>query len=115
MTNTISTILDEYLKKNLEKYYGGNKNILPKISKNDADSLKKHGYKLSRSQTSRRIALKKAAKSRGTLSVLKRVNLIRNYSKSVPINYEKLSSDVEYLKKQYAKEKIKKLHSKDNK
>jgi hypothetical protein len=107
MNSEIFTILDKYLKKNLEKHYGGG-GVLPKISKSEEESLTKHGYKLSKSPTSRRKALKKATKSRGTLAVLRRVNLIRNYSKSVPINYDKLSSDVDYLKKQYKKEKIKK-------
>ena len=111
MNSEISNILDEYLKKNLEKYHGGGK-VLPEISKSEEDSLSKHGYKLSKSPISRRKALKRAARSRGTLAVLKRVNLIRNYSKSVPKNYDKLSSDVEYLKNQYAKEKIKKSKKK---
>jgi hypothetical protein len=86
--------------------------ILPPISVLRQDSLKKYGYKLSKSPLARRRALKKAARSRGTLQVLKRVNLIGNYSKSVPDNYQKLRSDVEYLKKQYAKEKLKSFKKK---
>lgn len=83
--------------------------ILPPISKSKEDSLSKYGYKLSKSPLARRRALKKAARSRGTLAVLKRVNLIGNYSKSVPVNYDKLRADVEFLKDEYAKEKIEKI------
>ena len=87
------------------------KNILPPISKSKSDSLSKYGYRLSKSPLARRRALKKAARSRGTLSVLKRVNLIGNYSKSVPVNYDKLRADVEFLKDEYAKEKIEKIRA----
>jgi hypothetical protein len=87
------------------------KNFLPPISKSKSDSLSKYGYRLSKSPLARRRALKKAARSRGTLSVLKRVNLIGNYSKSVPVNYDKLRADVEFLKDEYAKEKIEKIRA----
>lgn len=87
------------------------KNILPPISKSKSDSLSKYGYRLSKSPLARRRALKKAARSRGTLSVLKRVNLIGNYSKSIPVNYDKLRADVEFLKDEYAKEKIEKIRA----
>ena len=90
----------------------GSDNILPPISKLKKDSLSRFGYRLSKSKSSRKNALKKATRSRGTLTVLKRVNLIGNYSKSNPINYEKLRSDVEFLKNEYAKEKIKKIKKK---
>jgi len=83
--------------------------LLPKLSMSKEDSLSRYGYKLSKSPNSRKRALKKAARSRGTLSVLRRVNLISNYSKSVPINYDKLREDVEYLKNIYAVEKINKV------
>ena len=87
------------------------KNILPPISKSKEDSLSKYGYRLSKSPLARKRALKKAARSRGTLTVLKRVNLIGNYSKSIPINYDKLRADVEYLKDEYAKEKLEKIRA----
>ncbi len=138
----MSNIIDEYLHKSFQKYLRKNKdnqeitdeqsndhssvrverplhylskgsdNILPPISKLKKDSLSRFGYKLSKTKSSRKKALKKAARSRGTLTVLKRVNLIGNYSKSNPINYEKLRSDVEFLKNEYAKEKIKKIKKK---
>jgi hypothetical protein len=76
---------------------------LPKIENSGA--LGKFGYSLDKSANSRRQSLKKASKKFGTLTVLKRTNLIRNYSKSVPSNYKKLSDDVNYMKKLYAKEK----------
>lgn len=126
--NELKFIIDSYLKENLNKLQitkeshlipeqvGGDiliggkvpksKRILPPISTLKSDSLSKYGYKLSKSPIARHRALKKAARSRGTLAVLKRVNLIGNYSKSVPDNYDKLRSDVEFLKDEYAKEKL---------
>jgi hypothetical protein len=77
--------------------------ILPKPDPNM--SLGKYGYSLSRNVSDRRKSLKKASKKIGTLNVLRRTNLIRNYSKSVKNNYKKLSDDVEYLKREYSKEK----------
>ena len=76
---------------------------LPKIENQGA--LGKYGYSLDKSATSRRKSLKKASKKYGTLEVLRRTNLIRNYSKAVPSNYKKLSADVNYMKSLYAKEK----------
>lgn len=121
--NELKFIIDSYLKDNFNKrknellpeQIGGDimiggkvskKRILPPISSNKSESLSKYGYKLSKSPNARHRALKKAARSRGTLAVLKRVNLISNYSKSVPLNHDKLRSDVEYLKDEYAKEKL---------
>lgn len=76
---------------------------LPPLDKNL--SLSRFGYKLDKPEKTRRSSLKKASKKYSTISVLKRVNLIRNYSKSIPENYDKLSNDVDYLKKQYAIDK----------
>jgi hypothetical protein len=116
--NELKDILDTYLKESLRRtleendQLGGkssvpkSRRILPPISTSKSDSLSKYGYKLSKSPLARKRALKRAARSRGTLAVLKRVNLIGNYSKSVPDNYNKLRADVEYLKDEYAKEKL---------
>jgi len=76
---------------------------LPPLDKNL--SLSRFGYKLDKPEKTRRSSLKKASKKYSTISVLKRVNLIRNYSKSIPENYDKLSNDVDYLKKQYSIDK----------
>jgi hypothetical protein len=80
--------------------------ILPKL--NPKVSLSKFGYSLNKSAIVRKKSLKKASKKYGTLEVLRRTNLIRNYTKSVPDNYKKLSADVEYMKNIYAKEKLNK-------
>jgi len=122
--NELNFIIDSYLKESLKKYHkqhyeqnggdiliGGKSTVirtLPPLSKKKSMSLSKYGYTLTKSSINRQKALKKAAKVRGTLSVLKRVNLISNYSKSVPKNHSKLRSDVEYLKNKYAKEKLSK-------
>lgn len=76
---------------------------LPPID--DKPDLKQYGYSLSISSENRRKALRKAAREEGILPILRRVNLIRNYTKSVPHNYAKLSKDVDYLKELYAEKK----------
>ena len=105
----IENIIDIHLKKSYNKIinqYGGQ---LPPIDNSKKASLKKYGYKLSKSTLSRKRALKRAAKSKGTLPVLKRINLIANYSKSHKDNYDRLRADVDFLKKTYAKEKLQKI------
>ena len=77
--------------------------VLPPIG--NEMHLSDYGYSLQKLKKQRRGSLKKASKKEGTLAVLRRINLIRNYSKSVPVNYSKLSQDVEFMKKTYAKEK----------
>lgn len=69
--------------------------------------LSDYGYALRKSPRQRQASLRKASKKNGTLSTLLRVNLIRNYT-AVPDNKKKLTADVEYMKKLYAKEKSKK-------
>jgi hypothetical protein len=72
----------------------------------DEFHLSDYGYTLHNSDKERKSSLKKASKGeKSALPVLKRVNLIRNYTKSVPENYFKLSKDVEFLKQEYKKEK----------
>ena len=70
----------------------------------DEIHLSKYGYSLKDSKMSRQKSLKKASKKHGTLKVLKRTNLIANYT-AVPENKEKLREDVEFLKEEYAQEK----------
>jgi len=68
-------------------------------------SLRKYGYSLQKPAKSRTNSLKRASKAYGSLKVLRHVNLIRNYSRSVPVNYKKLSTDVEVMKKEYKRSK----------
>jgi len=103
----IKNIIELHLEQSFNKIQNGG--LLPKIDSSKKASLSKYGYKLSKSSLSRKRALKRAARSKGTLRVMRRVNLIRNYSKSVPKNYDKLSADVDFLKNEYAKYKLKKL------
>ncbi len=78
--------------------------LLPKPE--PAGTLSKFGYELSKKQQSRHSSLKRASKKYGTLQVLKRVNLIRNLTTpALTSNKKKLSSDVKFMKKIYAKEK----------
>jgi hypothetical protein len=69
---------------------------LPKIS--SKMSLGDFGYELKYSFETRKKALNKAIKKHGLIKVLKRISLIRNYSKSVTRNYNKYTKDLEYLK-----------------
>ncbi len=74
--------------------------ILPKLDKEM--HLGTYGYYLDKSISERRDALRQASKVYGDLKVLRRLNLIRNYSEWHQENYAKLSTDVEYLKTRYA-------------
>ena len=68
--------------------------------------LSDYGYTLHKNEKERKASLKKASQGeKSALPVLRRVNLLRNYTKSVPENYLKLSKDVEFLKQEYKKEK----------
>lgn len=71
--------------------------------------LSKYGYDLAETKMSRQKSLKKASKKHGTLTVLRRTNLIANYSKWNEKNYDKLKQDVEFLKDEYAKEKMSRM------
>lgn len=83
--------------------------LLPKPDK--SNTLSRFGYSLSHKSTSRHTSLKSASKKYGTLPVLKRLNLIRNLT--VPEkNKKKLSQDVDYMKKVYAREKARRQQSK---
>lgn len=75
---------------------------LPPISKKPSDSLSQYGYKLSKPASDRHNALDAAAKDKGVVAVTKRLNLIRNYTAPSP-NKNKLSKDVEYMKKKSKK------------
>jgi hypothetical protein len=55
---------------------------------------------------SRQASLKKASKKNGSLRVLRRLNLIRNLT-AVEKNKKKMSTDIDFLKKEYKKEKKK--------
>ncbi len=82
------------------------KKTLPELD--DKMPLSRYGYTLKNPAEKRQKSLKRASKDYSTLSVLRRVNLIRNYSKAVKPNYKKLSTDVDFMKKEYSKEKSKK-------
>jgi hypothetical protein len=69
---------------------------LPKI-KTDM-SLGEYGYELKISFEKRQTALKKAVKVYGVIKIIKRLSLIRNYSKSNKTNYNKYTKDIEFLK-----------------
>jgi hypothetical protein len=77
--------------------------LLPPLS--DNVHLSNFGYSLHNTKQNRQSSLKKASKKHGTLKVLKRTNLIANYSQWNKDNYKKLRQDVEFLKKEYATEK----------
>jgi hypothetical protein len=71
----------------------------------DEGLLSEKGYSLKKSQSQRRVSLKKASKDNGTLKVLKHLNAIRTLQKSNPTNYYKLDKDVKFIQKEYRKEK----------
>ncbi len=67
--------------------------------------LSNYGYSLKDTKQERQKSLKKASKKHSTLKVLKRTNLIANYSQWNEQNYKKLRQDVEFLKHEYENEK----------
>lgn len=77
--------------------------ILPPLG--DDIHLSNFGYSLKNTKQERQKSLKKASKKHGTLKVLKRTNLIANYSQWNEDNYNKLRQDVEFLKSEYNTEK----------
>jgi len=79
------------------------KRILPAPGKDM--SLRKYGYSTKKSSRQRRRSLKMASKDIGTLPVLRRTVLIANYSKWNEQTEKKMRDDIEYLKKEYKKEK----------
>lgn len=83
-------------------------NKLPPIDSNI--HLSDFDYSLDKSDKLRKTSLKRASKSNGTLPVLRRLNLIRNYT-SIKSNKSKMTKDVEFLKKEYKKEKKRKIKS----
>ncbi len=76
--------------------------VLPKLG--NEIHLSNYGYSLKDTKQERQKSLKKASKKHGTLKVLKRTNLIANYSQWNEQNYKKLRQDVEFLKKEYSGE-----------
>ena len=83
--------------------------LLPKPDKNV--HLSKYGYNLSTKSSTRQKSLKRASTKIGTLPVLKRLNLIRNLTQPQE-NKKKLGTDVEFMKKIYAREKTRRDKSK---
>jgi hypothetical protein len=84
----------------------GKLKVLPLVD-NTNIHLSDYGYSLSKSEKARKTSLKRASKKEGTLPVLRRLNLIRNYT-AIDTNKSKMTKDVDYLKKEYKKEKNKK-------
>lgn len=63
--------------------------------------LRDYGYSVNKNAGQRQRALKRASRELGTLPVLRRLNLIANYSKSSVDKEEKMRDDVEYMKRQH--------------
>lgn len=63
--------------------------------------LSKYGYSIYKPEKQRRAALRAAIKDYNTLSILRRLNLLRNYQ-AIPENKEIFTKDVEYLKHLYS-------------
>jgi hypothetical protein len=80
--------------------------LLPQIDSNI--HLSDFGYSLDKTDKTRKTSLKRASKKEGTLLVLRRLNLIRNYT-SIKSNKSKMTKDVDFLKKEYKKEKKEKI------
>ena len=71
----------------------------------DNGFLTSEGYHLKLPIKLRETALRKACRKYGCLKVIRHLNLIRNYSKSVPVNYKKYNRDMKYVENLYKKQK----------
>jgi hypothetical protein len=107
------------LKIKLSKSSKKSKKSLPPIDTNI--HLSNYGYSLDKTEKARKTSLKRASKKEGSTlpskrlgeakllrPILKRLNLIRNYT-SIKSNKTKMTKDVDFLKKEYKKEKMNKL------
>lgn len=81
---------------------GKGKKTLPKLG--DEMHLSKFGYTTKAPVKKRKSSLRKASKKHGSLPVLRRLNLIRNYQAD-KVAKEIMSKDVEYMKSLYKKSK----------
>jgi len=93
-------------KSKLGRSKSGKLKVLPPIDK-FGPHLSDYGYALAKPEAKRKASLKRASSKEGTLTVLRRLNLIRNYT-SVKSNKKKMNKDMEFMKSQYLKKKSKK-------
>lgn len=77
---------------------GKGQKTLPSINK--VGVLRKHGYSVHGSQTSRHAAINKASKANNPLEIMRHLNLIRNYTAEAD-NKKILAQDVKYASKLY--------------
>lgn len=81
---------------------GKPRKVLPPID--DKIRLSEYGYRVHSKKATRQQSLRKASKKHGSLKVLRRLNLIRNYTHDQK-NKKTMTQDVEFMKKEYAKTK----------
>jgi hypothetical protein len=79
-----------------------NKRVLPKPG--NEVSLRKYGYKTRKSDVERHKSLKRASHDRGTLKILKRLSLLRNYNAD-PKAKRVMSRDVKYMSRLHSRKK----------
>lgn len=91
--------------KSSKKTKSGKLKVLPPIDKLGIH-LSDYGYSVSKPEKQRKASLSRASSKEGTLKVLRRLNLIRNYT-AVESNKNKMSKDMEFMKSKYSKEKKK--------
>lgn len=83
----------------------GKLKVLPPIDR-ESPHLSDYGYTLAKPEKDRKVSLKRASSKEGTLQVLRRLNLIRNYT-AVLANKKKMNKDMEFMKDLYSKSKSK--------
>ena len=75
---------------------------------NNIIHLSTYGYSIGQNESERRNALSDASKKNGALSVLKRLNLLRNYL-TVEKDKEVIAGDIEFMKEFYTREELNKF------
>ena len=76
--------------------------VLPKLKKRE---LSKYGYDLNKNINNRKTSLKKSVKNYGSLPVLRKLVVLRTYSKNEPKYYKKYDHDVKFIQELRKKEK----------
>ena len=84
-----------------------NERTLPEVG---SKKLGPFGYSTKKSEQTRRKSLRDASKYYGTLSVLRHLNLVRNYQSKGTKSHKIMTNDVEYMKKLYKKWKKKHIY-----
>ena len=87
---------------------------MPRKKSFSDDHLINHGYRLSKTNLSRKHSLQNARKD-NQMKVVRRLNVIKNLSRSISDNFDKVTEDINYLRQLEKKDNLKKNSKKPSK